>query len=95
MSATADALKTHSFRVFPNPSTSGYLMVEMKFDRMGKIGFNLTDLTGKIVYTFPILDKTNNKQVGSLNTAGIPAGVYFLTARLEGEVLTSEMIILH
>lgn len=95
LSTAANAFKTNAFRVFPNPSTSGFLMVEMEFDQMGKINFDLTDLSGKAIYTFPKLEKTIDKQVSTLNTADIPAGVYFLTARIDGEIIKSEMIILH
>lgn len=72
----------NAFRVFPNPSAGGFLNVQLDLQTPGKILFELSEVTGKTVRTFSFFEKTVEKQVFSLDMAGIPAGIYFLSARL-------------
>jgi len=93
-SATGEvAILGNAFRVFPNPSSGGFLTVEMDFNQSGKIFFELTDVAGKAVHTFPLFEKTVKNQTFSLKTAGIPAGTYFLSARLGGQHLGGQKIV--
>ncbi len=84
-----------AFRVFPNPVTSGSsLTVEMDLKRAGKLHFDLMDATGKTVRTFSFSEKTIGNQIFNLKTTSVPVGIYFLTARLEGQVLGTQKVIL-
>ncbi len=81
--------------VFPNPAVSGEsLTVQMKLLQTGKISFDLMDARGKVVRTFSMIEKVSDHPVFTLKTTGLSAGVYFLTARLEGKVLGTEKVIL-
>lgn len=87
--------RVESFRVFPNPMASGgFLSVEIGLKKTGKLSFELTDAAGKQVRNYSLFDKTNEKQIFTLKTTGIQAGVYILTARLEDVILGTEKVIL-
>ncbi len=94
-SATTEVVESNALRVFPNPSADGFLSVEIDLKRTGKIRFEMTDAGGKTVRTFPFLEKTIGKQVFSLQTEGLAAGVYFLTAHLDGEILGTQTVFFH
>lgn len=84
-----------AFRVFPNPVASGSsLTVEMDLQQAGKVRFELTDAMGKTVRVFSFSEKTIGNQFFALKTECVPAGVYFLTARLERKVLGTEKVVL-
>jgi PKD repeat protein len=84
-----------SFRVFPNPLASGgFLSVEMDLKKAGKVNFELTDATGKQVRAYSLFEKTIDRQVFTLKTTGIQAGVYLLTVRLDDAILGTEKVIL-
>ena len=84
-----------SFRVFPNPLASGgFLSVEMDLKKAGKVNFELTDATGKQVRAYSLFEKTIERQVFTLKTTGIQAGVYLLTVRLDDAILGTEKVIL-
>ncbi|MFN0175450.1 MAG: PKD domain-containing protein [Saprospiraceae bacterium] len=85
----------NSFQAFPNPATRGSLLtVEMDLKRAGKLSFKLTDAAGITIRTFSFFEKTIGRQLFNLKTADIPAGVYFLTARLEEKVIGTEQVVL-
>jgi len=91
---TSEASFVKSFRVFPNPVFSnGALSVEIDLEKPCKLDFELTDVEGKQVRKYT-LGETAEKQVFMLKTTGIPTGIYFLTARLDGAVWETEKVIL-
>ncbi len=96
VSGTEEATITRTaFRVFPNPVTAGrFLMVEMRPNRVGKISFELINMTGKSLRVFSFFEKKTKNQVFTLKTDGIPSGNYFLTVRLDGTILGTEKVIL-
>jgi len=95
VSAVAEPAATTAFSVFPNPaSRDGSLTVEMDLKQSGKVGFELTDAMGRTVRAFSFSEKTIGSQIFEIKTMGVPAGGYFLTARLEGKVLGTEKVIL-
>ncbi len=84
-----------SFRVFPNPiSSGGFLSAEIHLKKTGKVNFELTDAVGKQIRNYAGFEKTTDKQVFILKTTGIQAGAYLLTARLEDVILGTEKVIL-
>lgn len=94
-SATAEIGTAGAFRVFPNPSVDGFLSVEMDLKTSGKLLLKLTDVAGNTIRIFPFNERTTEKQIFSLKTAGIPAGIYFLSAQLGGMNLGTEKIVLN
>lgn len=87
--------RVESFRVFPNPMASGgSLSVEIDLKRTGKVNFELTDAAGKQVRIYSLFEKTIDRQVFTLKTTGIQAGVYLLTVRLDDAILGTEKVIL-
>lgn len=96
VSATGEAPAAASaFQVFPNPAVAGgSFTVAMRSKRTGKINFELTDATGKAVRGFSFSEKSTGSQVFTLITTEVPAGVYFLTARIGGAILETQKVML-
>lgn len=83
------------FQVFPNPlEAGGSLTIEMDLKQKGKAIFELVDATGKTVHRFSGFYKTTDNQFFTLEITGVSAGIYFITARLEGKILGTQKIIL-
>lgn len=84
-----------AFQVFPNPLASGdCLTVKMGLSRTGKVNFELRDLSGKTVQNFVFPENKSENNTFLLKVAGLPAGLYFLTAHFEEKVLGTEKVIL-
>ncbi|MBL7780787.1 MAG: DUF1929 domain-containing protein [Saprospiraceae bacterium] len=95
VSTTEEPGQTPAFRVFPNPVASGGLLtVEMDLQRAGMVNFELSDAEGKTIRVFSFPEKTTGNQVFHLALEYVPRGIYFLTARLKGDVLGTEKVIL-
>ena len=96
VSGTHVAPATESaFRVFPNPANAGSsLSAEMDLKQAGTVSFTLQDATGKVVRAYSFSGNTAGNQSFTLKTAGVPTGIYFLTASLEQALLGTEKIVL-
>jgi hypothetical protein len=96
VSATGEApAEMKTFQVFPNPVTvGGSFSVEIRSNRTGEVNFELTDATGKAIQRFSFSEKTTENQVFTLKTTKVPAGVYFLTARLGTEIMGTGKVML-
>ncbi|MEE4177238.1 MAG: M6 family metalloprotease domain-containing protein [Bacteroides sp.] len=74
-SVSVDDQDTPGFRIFPNPSQSGYLMLQMG-QASGKAQLRLYDLTGR-----QMIDQALDAQPGQtvrISTEGLPAGLYLV-----------------
>lgn len=92
---TKEPSQAGPFHIFPNPQTLGNsLTVSMDMAIVGNLYFELIDATGKRVWELPFSGKNIANQVFNLKTSGLPAGDYFLTARLNSHVLGTEKVIL-
>ena len=93
VSATEEVPKADTpFRVFPNPAAVGdWLTIEMDSKLVGKVGFELTDTTGKAVQVF-YYDNNIDNQFFTLKTADVPTGIYWLTARLDEKILGTQKV---
>lgn len=74
---------TPGFRIFPNPSPSGYLMLQMG-QATGKAQLYLYDLTGRQVFR-QALDAQPGQTI-RISTEGMPSGLYLL------EVSSNDMV---
>lgn len=84
-----------SFRVYPNPvALSGSISVDMDLKQTGNVNFELTDAAGKQVRHYSLFEKTTDKQIFTLKTTGIQAGVYLLTAHLQDVIIGTEKVII-
>ena len=94
-SAVGEPTMTSSFRVFPNPTqASNGLTIEMELTRAGKVRFELSDVGGKPVRSKVINQQTTGHQTFTIETMQVPAGIYFLTIRVETGVLGIQKVIL-
>ncbi len=74
-SVSVENQDTPGFRIFPNPSQSGYLMLQMG-QASGKAQLRLYDLTGRQVIG-QALD-AQPRQIVRISTEGLPAGLYLV-----------------
>lgn len=77
-----------AFKIYPNPSSQGFLNIETRYGTIDKSGFTIrvSDLTGKTVKQQPY------KPV--IDISGLVKGIYFLTVhRNEGEKIFTEKIV--
>ena len=69
------------------------MTVELELPRAGDIRFDLQDVMGRTVQQFLLSENAGGKQVFALKTTAFPAGLYFLTTRLNGHVLATNKVL--
>ena len=95
ISTTGEQTVASLFRVFPNPvSPDSEMTIDLALKQPGEVKFEWTDATGKIVQSFSFSAKKFENQSFTIKTIGMPAGIYFLTARLDREILGTQKVIL-
>ena len=77
--------------IFPNP-TDGIAQVEYTSSKVGDVEMNLTDLTGRIIFTQKI-EKFDGFYNDAIDLTAQPDGVYFLNI-IQGEEVKTEKIVL-
>ncbi len=76
--------------IFPNPTTD-LVQIQIKEARIQEMDLELTDLSGKTIYTGHY--RLMNQNIG-INTANYPAGVYLLTLKKsDGQILATYKIV--
>ncbi|MBI5915184.1 MAG: multicopper oxidase domain-containing protein, partial [Bacteroidetes bacterium] len=86
VSATNEPAQQGSLTISPNPVASGgFLQINLTLAAAGALEFTLSDLGGRTVRQFDLGEKAAGNQDLSLETKGLAAGAYFLTARLSGK----------
>ncbi len=80
-----DELTDDLFTIFPNPATN-YISIELKDGN--KAGLNITDLTGKTVFTKSLDEKHNQVDISDLIN-----GVYIVKLNILHKTYTNKLII--
>ncbi|MDO8368683.1 MAG: hypothetical protein Q7T20_17930 [Saprospiraceae bacterium] len=94
-SSISEPKHTSDPTIFPNPAAlGGSIRVEMDLRQSGRVSFLLADAIGKIIREFEFRDKPIENQPFELNTKDLSPGIYFLTARLDGEILGTKKVII-
>lgn len=86
----AAALKSQ-ITVYPNPGTSGYVHLKYSFATAIDLHVNVTDLSGKIVFTTGFKSIKSGQQ--TLDLSKLTQGVYFLKLSAEGQSVAKKIMI--
>lgn len=79
--------------VYPNPSTD-FVSVQFKDSSSDKVQLELVDVNGKVVFT-QVLDNTNNVINHEINTSQLGTGVYMLNVKLDNQLITQKVNVIH
>jgi PKD repeat protein len=81
-----------AFSVFPNPSR-GSSVASFKLSDGGNVTVRLTDVLGREVLVIAEKEMSAGEQQIELNTAGLNAGVYFVTLNVDGRSVTEKLLV--
>lgn len=79
------------FSCYPNPSYNE-VIVQYHIAEASKIGINLTDISGKVVYNSITTATVQGLNISSIDVSGLPAGVYMLTLYSESGTYSQKII---
>lgn len=79
-------------RVIPNPSNGNFTIV-FTLLRTTDLGVEVTDLSGKVLYTQPEQTRNNGHQEMELNLSGLNAGMYICNLRTTEGSVSQKIII--
>lgn len=82
---------THSLNVYPNPANSS-AVVSMELSNEADVVINITDLSGKVVYTNN-LGNVNGTQKVTVNTDSLTSGVYMVNVTVDGTASTQKLVV--
>jgi Secretion system C-terminal sorting domain len=77
--------KNKAFSVYPNPTTSNKINVELTSDRDDRIDFEVVDIVGKTVHTMS-QNVTNGLNTIAFDNLAVTKGIYFIRAKQNGIV---------
>lgn len=81
----------HTLNVYPNPANSS-AVVSMELSNEADVVINITDLSGKVVYTNN-LGNVNGAQKVTVNTDALTSGVYMVNVTVDGTVSTQKLVV--
>lgn len=79
-----------TLEVFPNPS-QGHLNIELKLSNYSDVQFELTDISGKVIWRMSQSNQQNIRE--SLDLSGYAPGVYFLHTVVDEDTDTRKIVI--
>jgi len=82
---------TYALSVYPNPATTN-ATVSFSLNNEASVNINVTDLSGKVVYT-NALGTVNGTQSVNVNTDALNSGVYMVNVSVDGNVSTQKLVI--
>jgi hypothetical protein len=77
--------------VFPNPANN-VANVSIELSNDAAVAINVTDLSGKVVYTTD-LGTVNGTQDVQVNTSSFTSGVYMVNVSVDGAVSTQKLVV--
>ncbi len=66
------------FNCYPNPAYNE-VIVQYYLDEPSRLGIYITDMSGKVVYSEKTKDALSGLNISTINIAGMPNGMYFLS----------------
>jgi blue copper oxidase len=92
VTATHEPGKGNAFRLWPNPVQSDHLYIAVQLSERGKLRFLLIDAAGRRIRTVELGERGTGEETFSLDVTGLPAGTYFLEARLSEQLIGSQKV---
>jgi hypothetical protein len=89
--SVAEVENTIGMSVYPNPANN-QATVSFAVNNDATASVNVTDLTGKVVYT-SALGSVNGAQKVTVNTESLTNGVYMVNVIVDGTVSTQKLIV--
>jgi Tol biopolymer transport system component len=86
-----EVANTVGMNVYPNPANSN-ATVSFSLNNEADVNINVTDLSGKVVYT-NALGTVNGTQSVNVNTDALNSGVYMVNVSVDGTVSTQKLVI--
>ena len=93
--ATMDATLDAAISIVPNPTRLGH-QLEVRAEGLptaGQLNFDFTDATGRVVRTRQNVPTPGGSFSHSINTQGLPAGIYFLRLQLGNRFATRRVVL--
>lgn len=85
-------IKTNKFKVYPNPSMTGFINVELDFEREIQTNIYITDINGVLLN----ISTTNvTKGIYKIDTTALTPGVYMVILSNEYGVATEKILIIN
>lgn len=85
------SLNTFGMSVYPNPANTN-ATVSFELNNEANVSINVSDLSGKVVYT-NALGTINGTQKVNVNTDALTSGVYMVNLTIDGAVSTQKLVI--
>jgi hypothetical protein len=82
MSATGEIPGLVGYTLAPNPA-AGQSTLTLFLERALPVGLQLTDLTGRVIYSYPTVETAELKQ--HIDLSGLVPGVYVLIVSADGQ----------
>lgn len=82
---------SYELSVYPNPANTN-ATVSFSLNNEANVSINVTDLSGKVVYT-NALGTVNGTQSVNVNTDALNSGVYMVNVTVDGNVSTQKLVI--
>jgi flagellar hook assembly protein FlgD len=91
VSLTETSAEVAISNVYPNPST-GETSIDYTLANAGVVNLNVTDLTGKVIYTINEGTVAEGTHAVSFDAANFANGVYYVTLTAGESVVTQKFI---
>lgn len=88
-----DEITVQDIDLYPTPN-NGNFYVRFKKEHAGYVEVNVLNANGDKIYSGSIYSLTANNGI-SINISDQPAGIYYLTLNMDGQLLNKEFIIQH
>ena len=82
--------ETSSFNVFPNPFTES-TNVSFDLKQSSSVEIKVYNMLGEVVYVLPEQRMTAGQHVQSIDASGLNRGIYFISLKKDGKLLTQKV----
>lgn len=87
-----EAAANFNLNVYPNPATTN-VNVDFEIQNQTAVSVNVTDLSGKVVYTEDLGNLNAGKHSANLSTDAMSSGVYFYNFVAGEQVITKKLVV--
>ncbi|NOU20118.1 MAG: T9SS type A sorting domain-containing protein [Bacteroidales bacterium] len=88
---TREVPSTFGISVYPNP-TDGEFKLQINSEYTGSVQVTIYNTIGQVIKTLPF-NKSNVNEERQINLANLPAGIYIVNVRMNGETMNSQIVL--